>query len=296
MSVVKGDNRMARRALVLGGGGPVGIAWESGIVAGLEQEGVSVRAADLIVGTSAGSVVGAQLGLGRSGDELLATQVAEAGRAGQSSSGPATPVDLGPLIALMMNRPAHGEMPVNKRVEIGALALRTKTVDEQSFIANFGRLTEGGGAFPERFVCTAIDALNGSFVTWNKAANVELARAVASSCAVPGIFPPITINGRRYYDGGIRSATNSDLAKGCDVVLVVAVMIAAMPPEYRNRLDAEVAALQAGGSKAALIVPNAECLEIFGINLMDPSRRAEIAGLGVRQGRAEAARLRELWN
>ncbi len=287
---------MARRALVLGGGGPVGIAWESGIVAGLEQEGVSVRAADLIVGTSAGSVVGAQLALGRSGAELLATQAAEAGRAGQSSPVPATPVDLGPLIALMMNRPAEGEMPVDKRVEIGALALRTKTVDEQSFIANFGRLTEGGGVFPERFVCTAIDALDGSFMTWNNKAGVELGRAVASSCAVPGIFPPITINGRRYYDGGIRSTTNSDLAKGYDVVLVVAVMIAAMPQEYWKRLDAEVAALQASGSKAVLIVPNAECLEIFGINLMDPSRRAEIAGLGVRQGRVEAARLRELWN
>jgi len=287
---------MARRALVLGGGGPIGIAWESGIVAGLEREGVRVRAADLIVGTSAGSVVGAQLALGRSSEELLAIQLAEAGRTGQSSSVPATPPDLGPLIALMVNRPAEGEMPVDKRVEIGALALRAKTFDEQTFIANFSQPAEAGGAFPERFVCTAIDALDGSFVTWNKAAGVELGRAIASSCAVPGIFPPITINGRRYYDGGIRSPTNSDLAKGYDIVLVVAVMIAAMPPEYWKRLDAEVAALQAGGSKAALIVPNAECLEIFGINLMDPSRRAEIAGLGVRQGRVEAARLRELWN
>jgi len=150
--------------------------------------------------------------------------------------------------------------------------------------------------FPERFVCTAIDAVDGSFVTWNKAAGVELGRAVASSCAVPGIFPPITIKGRRYYDGGIRSTTNSDLAKGYDIVLVVAVTIAALPPAYRQRLDAEIAALDASGSKTALIVPDADCLEVFGFNLMDSSRRTEIARLGERQGRLEGTRLREFWN
>ncbi|MFI5353413.1 MAG: patatin-like phospholipase family protein [Candidatus Binatales bacterium] len=288
---------MARRALVLGGGGPVGIAWESGIVAGLEHEGVAAGGADLIVGTSAGSVVGAQLALGRSGEELLAAQIAEASRAGSQPSADAAPApDLGPLIQMMMNRPAEGELPVPKRVEIGAFALRAKTIGEETFIANFGRVAEARGAFPERFVCTAIDAVDGSFATWNKAAGVELGRAVASSCAVPGIFPPITIKGRRYYDGGIRSTTNSDLARGYDIVLVVAVTIAALPPAYRQRLDAEIAALEASCSKPALIVPDAECLEIFGFNLMDSSRRTEIARLGERQGRLEAARLRDFWN
>jgi NTE family protein len=286
---------MARRALVLGGGGPVGIAWESGIVAGLEHEGVGVGVADLIVGTSAGSVVGAQLALGRSGEELLAAQIAEASRAGSQPSAAPAP-DLGPLIQMMMNRPAEGELPVDKRVEIGAFALRAKTISEETFIANFGRVAEARAAFPERFVCTAIDAVDGSFATWNKASGVELGRAVASSCAVPGIFPPITIKGRRYYDGGIRSTTNSDLARGYDIVLVIAVTIAAMPPAYRQRLDAEIAALQASGAKTALIVPDAECLEAFGFNLMDSSRRTEIARLGEHQGHLEAARLRDFWN
>ena len=167
---------MARRALVLGGGGPVGIAWESGIVAGLEHEGVAAGGADLIVGTSAGSVVGAQLALGRSGEELLAAQIAEASRAGSQPSADAAPApDLGPLIQMMMNRPAEGELPVPKRVEIGAFALRAKTIGEETFIANFGRVAEARGAFPERFVCTAIDAVDGSFATWNKAAGVESA-------------------------------------------------------------------------------------------------------------------------
>jgi len=287
---------MARRALVLGGGGPVGIAWESGIVAGLEQNGVVVGAADLIVGTSAGSVVGSQLALGRSGTELLATQLAEMPRAPQSAAAPAAPPDLGPLMQLMMARPAEGEMPVATRVEIGKLALRAKTaLDESSFVAGFGRLINASH-WPEKFVCTAIDALDGSFHRWDKGAGVELGRAVASSCAVPGIFPPIEIKGRRYYDGGIRSATNSDLANGCDRVLVVAVMSKLMPEAYRQRLEAELAGVRASGAKTALIVPDAECLELFGINLMDSSKRAEIARAGERQGRAEASRLSEFWN
>ena len=62
------------RALVLGGGGPVGVAWEVGLIAGLEQEGVRLADADLFVGTSAGSIVGAMLALGRPTAELLATQ------------------------------------------------------------------------------------------------------------------------------------------------------------------------------------------------------------------------------
>jgi len=287
---------MARRALVLGGGGPVGIAWESGIIAGLEQEGVAVGGADLIVGTSAGSVVGAQLALGRSGQEVLATQLAEIPRAGQSDSiAPPLP-DVGPLIQMMANRPAQGEMPVHMRAEIGAFALRAKTIDEEAFIANFGRIASTRGAWPERFVCTAIDALDGSFRTWGKAAGVDLGRAVASSCAVPGIFPPISISGRRYYDGGIRSATNADLANGYDLVLVVAVMSAVMPEAFRQSFDAEITALEASGSRPSLIVPDAECLALFGINLMDSSRRSEIARAGQRQGLLEAARLREFWN
>ena len=287
---------MARRALVLGGGGPVGIAWESGIVAGLEQNRVVVGNADLIVGTSAGSVVGAQLSLGRSGKDLLATQLADAPRLGPPGAASAPAPDLGPLMQLMMSRPADGEMPLATRIEIGKLALNAKPIlDETSFVNNFGRLINAG-TWPEKFVCTTIDALDGSFHSWNRASAVELGRAVASSCAVPGIFPTIEIKGRRYYDGGIRSATNSDLANGYDKVLVVAVMSSAMPESYRQRLEAELAGVRATGARTELIVPNQECLALFGLNLMDSSRRADIAREGERQGRAEASRINDFWN
>ena len=72
-------------------------------------------------------------------------------------------------------------------------------------------------------MCTAVDAETGEFVTWSKDSGVPLVRAIASSCCVPGIFPPITINGRRYIDGGMKSATNAELAAGHDRVLVVSV-------------------------------------------------------------------------
>jgi NTE family protein len=100
------------------------------------------------------------------------------------------------------------------RAEIGAFALQAQTTPEESFIAGFGR-TLGQAEWPTRaFTCTAVDTADGTFVVWNNESRVPLAHAVASSCAVPGIFPPITINGRRYMDGGMRSATNIDLARG----------------------------------------------------------------------------------
>ncbi len=139
-------------------------------------------------------------------------------------------------------------------------------------------------------------------MTWDKQSGVALGLAVASSCAVPGVFPPVTINGRRYMDGGMRSSTNADLARGYDKVLVVSVtgsramtMRGPYAQRARERLERELGGLREGGSAVELIVPDAASLEAFGPNLLDPSRRGEVAQAGLRQGRAEAARLREFW-
>ena len=63
---------------------------------------------------------------------------------------------------------------------------------------------------------------NGEFVAFEKSSGVSLVDAVAASCAVPGVWPPVTINGRRYIDGGMRSAVNADLAAGYERVVVLA--------------------------------------------------------------------------
>ena len=292
---------MGSRALILGGGGPVGIAWELGLAAGLEEGGVKIAAADRIVGTSAGSFAGAALASGRSAEALVRAQVEQAERdaAARKARPPgerrAAP-DLGPLLKFMARRPDAGEPSPALRAEIGAFALAAKTMPEEQFVASFGSIAKDGEAWPRGFACTAVDAEDGTFVVWEEMSGVPLGRAIASSCSVPGIFPPITIDGRRYIDGGMRSGTSFDLGKDYDRVLAVAVISSMGADIMRARVDAEIAALRATGTKIELIVPNAHCLEAFGPNLMDASRRGDVALAGVVQGRAEAARIATFWN
>ncbi|MBV8681766.1 MAG: patatin-like phospholipase family protein [Caulobacteraceae bacterium] len=291
------------RALVLGGGGPVGIAWEAGLLAGLARGGVDLGAADFIVGTSAGSFVGSQLAMGRKAEDLAAAILAEADHPRAPSGEPRRPPpDVTWLFAKMQEAREGRRAPKEVRAEIGALAMAAETVDEEAFIKSFGRsLSElPEDAWPTRgFACTAVDAQTGEFVLWDAAAKVGLARAVASSCSVPGIFPPITLKGRPYIDGGMRSATNADVAKGHDVIVVVALRMAGgsnpVQEATRAQLDAEMAVLRENGGRAELILPDEASTTAFGPNLMDARRRPDAARAGLAQGEAMAASLREVW-
>jgi NTE family protein len=287
------------RALVLGGGGPVGIAWESGLIAGLAEKGVDLSSADYIVGTSAGSVVGAQLALGASAESLVAPMMSSGPGTAPTPSGPAP--DLATLINKMQELVSGRRPPEQARAEIGAWALTAPTMmSEDVWVANFARMIPQEKWPNRKYECTAIDTADGSLQVWSKDSGVELERAVASSCAVPGIFPPVTIRGRRYMDGGMRSPTNADLAKGHDTVVVVAVTAGPRNNDMARRfgeiLDNEVKILRDGGAKVELIIPDEKSLEAFGLNLMDSSRRVDAAKAGVRQGQADAEKLRSAWN
>ncbi|MCG9917620.1 MAG: patatin-like phospholipase family protein [Phenylobacterium sp.] len=294
------------RALVLGGGGPVGIAWESGLIAGLAEAGVDLGAADFILGTSAGAFVGARLAMGDPAADLATPILAEADRprAAPAKAGEPKPAgpDLTPLMRMMAEARSGSRPPQAVRADIGAFALAADTVDEATFIASFGRTfaSLGENAWPERgFACTAVDALTGDFQLWTKESGVGVGRAVASSCSVPGVYPPVTLNGRRYIDGGMRSSLNADMAKGHDLVVLVQVRGGASAGPAADamaaQLEGEIAVLKAGGAEVVLISPDAGSASAMGVNLMNFARRPEAARAGVEQGRAEAARIAAAW-
>lgn len=282
------------RALVLGGGGPVGIAWETGLLAGLAEGGVDIAAADWILGTSAGSFVGAHLAITRYPAGMLRAEFAAAEQIEVAAPGGRPAPDLGPLMGIMMSKPPTGPLPVESRLKLAQMALEAQTPSEEAFISAFG-LLQREREWPKGYACTAVDTADGELVIWNEDKAAPLIRAIASSCAVPTIFPPVTIDGRRYIDGGMRSGTNADLAKDHGKVLVVAVAPPAFLPFMMPGLEAEMDQVRAAGGEAALIVPDAGSGEAFGPNLMDGARRGDIARAGHAQGLAEAGRIAAFW-
>ena len=300
------------RALVLGGGGPVGIAWESGLVVGLAGRGVDLAAADRIVGTSAGSVVGAQLALGIDLAERAKLVYPEPAAVPDADRATAAEVDPGIGAKVMRMMEALGGLspepsapdaePEPAMVELGLLAREAETFPEEGFLALFAELA--GQEWPERFACTAVDTATGRFTVWERSSGIPLERGVASSCSVPFVYPPITIGGSAYMDGGMRSALNADLGAGHDAVVAVSCM-ADPPPgvtlptairEVRSR-EAQLATLRAGGAAVEIVMPGAELLEIsgHGLFLMDAGRAPAAYAAGVRQGAAEADRLAAVW-
>ncbi|GAB4209213.1 MAG: patatin-like phospholipase family protein [Roseiflexaceae bacterium] len=282
---------MTTRALILGGGGTVGIAWETGVLHGLREAGVDVTGADLIVGTSAGSVVGAQLALGLPLEMMLATQLAPS----DPEQERAITFDVSrfaTVAQLLMQAP---EVTDDLLRQLGRIALESPTMPEASYLERFALLQLPWPA--RRLLVTAIEVEQGRFQVWDSAAGAPLHAAVASSCAVPGLFPPVTINGQRYMDGGMRSSTNVDLAQGHEAVLVLtpirsdAVGLGAAG----RRLGQQVEHLRAAGSRVAVIEPDEADWRELGLNLMDTARRAEAAQVGLHHGRQAAALVRDLW-
>lgn len=285
---------MKDRALMLGGGGPMGIAWEIGVAAGLAEAGVDVGEADFIVGTSAGSVVGSQLARGVSARELADAHLdfAKLVKTDPSRLGP--PPNLLPLTAFVMRFPLDAPPSIELRKEIGAFALAAQTPPEQHFITQMAGLV-AGDQWPERFACTAVDAESGAFHMWTAKDGIDLLRGVTSSCAVPGVYPPITINGRRWMDGGMRSGVNLDTVPGFRRVLAMAVVPERAIPTYLPKIEREAQVIRDAGGAVEVIRPDARSMAVMGVNLMDGSKREEMVAAGLAQGRDEAKRLRRFW-
>ncbi len=264
------------RALVLGGGGVTGIAWELGILAGLAEAGVDLSTADLLVGTSAGSVVASLMATEPSLEERYQTQLEDPKDEVAARLGMRTLLAYG--WAMVRSR-----APEQYRARLGALALTaaSMTPEERKAVIASRLPVVDWPAQPLKI--TASDAHTGEFTVFDRDSGVELIDAVAASCAVPGVWPPAAVNGHRYIDGGMRSATNADLARGHERVVIIAPVT--VGGGLVTSTARHVAELKAAGAQVTVISPDREARTAIGRNMLDPARRAASA----RAGRGQAA-------
>ncbi len=279
-------------ALVLGGGGLAGIAWEIGLLAGLDEASprnstLALRDADLVIGTSAGSAVAAQLASGLPLAELLARQTDPA----KQSPEIAADIDMdkvGELFGL-------GQAPTDRaalRRQIGRVALLSETVSEAERHAVIeARVPVDAWPAEQRLLIVAMDANTGEERVFDRDSGVSLVDAVAASCAVPAVWPPVTIGDTRYVDGGVRSAENADLAAGHEIVLVLQAMEL---PDVTDLAD-QVESLRAQGSTVLVVKPDADVLVAMGANPLDPAVRTPTAVAAQRQGAVLATEIAAFW-
>jgi NTE family protein len=306
---------MTRRGLVLGAGGVLGAAWTIGALAAVEEEyGWDPREAEVLIGTSAGSVLAAFLGCGVGVEQLLNHQ-----------RGVVAPGD--PEISYDPDRDAGGALPPRPKLRIGSprgvlatarhplkvtpmAALSAVLPQGRGSLAPLGQLVEavrpdGGWADHPRTWIVAMDYDTGRRVAFGRegAPTAELRDAVMASCAIPGWYAPVAIGGRRYVDGGACSPTSVDLVMRLelDEVVVLSPMtslrydrptaVAARIERRFRRLSSkrvvgEVKKVAAAGTKVTFLGPGAEDLEVIGANMMDPRRRELVLETSLRTSRA----------
>ena len=296
-------------ALVLGGGGAAGQAWQIGVIAGLAQAGLDLtEAADLVVGTSSGSTTAAQVRSGIPAAELLASVLSPPVQpAGQNREQPPS-LPMATVFERMRAIGAAATSAADLRRAMGAFGLESDSTLEPG--AGQRRATVAARLprpeWPDKpMIIVAIDAHTGELAAFDRDSGVDLVDAVAASTALPGLVPTVSINGARYIDGGVRSPDNADLASGYANVVVLSPSGGRSqtppeagqfeglrrPPEWGTDLASQVEALRKQGSHVEVITPDADSRAAMGTNQMDPATRPPAARAGFAQGKQEATRV-----
>jgi NTE family protein len=296
-------------ALVLGGGGAAGNAWEIGVVAGLAEAGLDLtEAADLVVGTSSGATAAAQVRSGMSAAELLASVLSPPAQpAGQNRERPPSP-PMATVFERMRAIGAAATSAADLRRAMGAFGLESDSAfgpaagqQRRAIVAS--RLPRP--QWPDRpMIVVAVNAHTGELAAFDRDSGVDLVDAVTASTALPGTTPTHSINGTHYINGGVRSGENADLASGYANVVVLAPFggrSGTLPegqfeglrrePEWGTDLASEVEALRKQGSRVEVITPDADSRAAMGTNQMDPATRIPAARAGFAQGKQEATRM-----
>jgi NTE family protein len=292
-------------ALVLGGGGAAGNAWQIGVIAGLAEAGVDLtETADLVVGTSAGATAAAQVRSGIPAAELLASVLSPPMQPGGQNRERPPSLPMGTVFERMRAIGAAATSAADLQRAMGAFGLESDSIlesgAEQRRAVVAARLPRR--EWPDRpMIVVAVDAHTGELAAFDRDSGVDLVDAVTASTAAPGLVPTVAINGNRYIDGGMRSLDNADLASGYTHVFVLSPLSgrSGTPPEGQfeglrrfpgAELGAQVETLRKQGSHVEVITPDADSRAAMGTNNMDPASRAPSARAGYAQGKQEATR------
>jgi NTE family protein len=265
------------------------------------------EAADLVVGTSSGSTTAAWVRSGTPAAELLASVLSEPVRpGGQSQPRPPSP-QTATLFARMRAIGAAATSAAELRRAMGAFGLESDATlgpeaagQRRAMVA--ARLPRH--EWPDRpMIVVAVDAHTGELAAFDRDSGVDLVDAVTASTALPGGAPTHGINGRRYINGGVRSADNADLAAGFANVVVLSPFSERTGPLAEGQFEglrrfpgadlaSQVEALRERGGRVEVITPDVDSRAAMGTNQMDPATRVPAARAGHAQGKVEAARVR----
>ena len=304
-----------KRAIVIGGGGVLGGTWAVGALSALERsQGFSVNEVDLLVGTSAGSVLAGLIASGVSIDELIQHYSDQ-----KVTSGPLEGYQWDPQRATGGGRPGSprqwlpgspgligvglrniGKMPATA-VLSGLLPQGGKSLERVGHLIDAVSPMGAWAQSPPELWIVAMDYDTGKRVVFGRpgAPRVPLSDAVMASCAIPGWFTPVVIDGRTYIDGGAISATSVDVVAeyDCDEVYVIAPMAATEsdnPPGLGAKLErrwrshvthaanSEIDIVKQAGASVHFARPTPEDLTAIGANLMDSTRRLHVLETSLR--------------
>jgi NTE family protein len=282
-----------KKAIILGGGGRYGNSWELGYLFGLEKAGISIRNADVIVGTSAGSKVGTLLSSDLNWKEIWEEQIEKA----SNEDSPISNEDMNKLFKEYNEIALKSVSPKDWVIKMGEISLKTPNIqDETSRISDIGKdLGSIKPVWPEQLRIIVTNLERSERIVLSKDSNVDILEALAASTALPGVWRPVNIKGNYYYDGGSYSMENPDVVKDADIMLILSTDLPIATP---YKLDELIQKQENNGVKTKLIKPANEVREVlksFNFNTMDQKLRPLTALAGVRQGEKDAEQIREFW-
>ena len=283
------DARLMRRALVLGGGGAAGIAWQVGLIAGLGREGIDLIAADVTVGTSSGSIAAVLMHSDVPPEKLLDQQLAAV-----PPRAKAPRFQMSALMGQLTELAVSASSPEEFRARVGAFArAHSPAISPADRRAGFAARL-GTTDWPRSDLrIVAVDADTGAVAVFTRDSGVDIVEAASASCALPGVWPLVTIGDHTYIDGGARGATNADLVDDCEAVLVLAPLTP-VPEGPLPTVDEEVAALR-GRAAVHVIGPDEAYQKAVGDNPLDPRTFAPSARAGLALAARVAPDARRVW-